>query len=174
MAMIERMPDYPPEYDEDTSAEDFERGRTLLLAEHKRCCDYWHDGNKKYSFHSEDFDSSYDIDKAWGGTSVEAGVTIDAHGATTYWTLDTDSYTDSQYFGPEILYPDTSDDDAWQAWLDKIHAQLEQGAEVAWNSDVLSCTECGYHRHVEETCCTEFAELFDAPPYLRDPQPEEE
>lgn len=150
---MERMPDYPIEFDEDTSAADFERGRKMLLAEHKRCCDHWSEDRKAWSLHSEDFDSSHDVGKPWGGTSVEAGVTINAYGATTYWIFDNDSVTDSQYFGDEILYPETDDDDAWQAWLAKLHAQLGQGAEVAWNSDFLSCTCCGYHHHVEENCC---------------------
>ncbi len=100
-------------------------------------------------FHSESFDSCYPADAKDGAvqTCVEAGVNFYSDRAECYWIFDTDNYCDSFTFGEPIAY---TDPEFWG----KLEATLDQGAETAWNTNVLSCPHCGYHYNAGiETCC---------------------
>jgi hypothetical protein len=127
--------------------------KTLQL-EHRQCCGGLSSGKGNLYFHGKHWECSYPTSemrkkKGWKGCSsvgVEMGVELHADHAATYWIFDNDSTTDSTVYGDPIKYYDP---EFWE----KLNAQLDQAAEEAWNSDILSCEHCGYHYHVGNGPC---------------------
>ena len=66
--------------------------------------------------------------------------------AETAWIYDDDSNTESHVYGDAIRYDDP---DFWE----KLEAQLDKGPEEAWNRDIQSCPDCGYHFSVVWGTC---------------------
>ncbi len=107
------------------------------IEQYGRCCSGL-SGEHLY-LHSEGFDSDYEA--AGMRVEVEAGVNFHADGATCYWLFDNDSTCHSEEFGDMIPY------DAPDFW-EKVEKLVGTAAEVAFDSDVLTCEHCGYHYHV--------------------------
>jgi len=139
--MRERMPDYPPEYDDDNLFAVAEQARQYILSKHSKCCSGWR--RDLWYFHGKGWECQYWESQAT--VCVEMGVNLDLEGATTYWIFDNDTTTTSEDYGETIPYPEEDEPEEWEKWHTKLTAQLDQAAEAAWNSDVLTCSVCGYH-----------------------------
>lgn len=153
--MSERMPDYPPEYDQDGRFVLAEKARQYILSNHRTCCDGWR-GNSWF-FHGKGWECSYPSEEEPFQVCVEMGVTLDLKGGGTYWIFDNDSTTMGEDYGETIPYPEDDEPEEWEKWHTKLVAQLDQAAEAAWSSDVLTCSVCGYHylSSMEPQCCPE-------------------
>jgi hypothetical protein len=104
-------------------------------------------GEAHLHLHSDDFDSTFGPPEL--STSVEAGLSFFERCVETYWLFDGQSTSESCTFGDHINYRD--DETFWG----EVHVQVRQGAEAAWENNVLSCRVCSYHHSAEEICCTE-------------------
>ena len=66
--------------------------------------------------------------------------------AETAWVYDDDCNTESHVYGDGIRYDDPY-------FWEKLGMQLDKGPEEAWNSDILTCPDCGYHFSVMWGTC---------------------
>ena len=148
---------------DDADYSGIEEGQRLLREAHRVCCqDESGEPYGEWSMHSDDWTHSYppeaSADAGVPGVCVEVSVRLDVRGATTLWLWDSETYVTSHEYGGEVLYPDEPDEEErearWAEWLARLQAQIGGAAEAAWNSDALSCSECGYHYNtMEGPCC---------------------
>ena len=145
---MERLPDYPPEYDQ-PEWDDAETALKWLANRVTKCCGKMYDDHAY--FHSEEWTCSAGDDPL-NRVTVDAAVKIYRDCATTYWIFDGGRHTEVQDYGEEISYPE--DHETWDDWYEKLNKQLEGAAKAAWCSDVLSCPSCGDHYHAPDgPCC---------------------
>lgn len=89
-----------------------------------------------------------------GSVSVECGVNLVwGEGAQPYYLRDFDHSCDSREFSPPIPWPKTNRKRDWEAWVRRVETVLEGAAEHAYNEDLLSCEECGYHYNADTGGC---------------------
>jgi hypothetical protein len=111
-----------------------------LQDERRQCCGGLSTDKSHLYFHGRDWNCVYE------GTGVDMGANLYEDHAMTYWVFDNDSTTESFEYGAPIKYYDP------EFWA-KLDHQLDEAAEVAWNSDICSCEHCGYHYHVGNGPC---------------------
>jgi hypothetical protein len=120
----------------------------LQLGERQsRCCGGFNTAKTGLHFHGKHWASSYPPEGQ--SVTVEMGVEFRKDGAHTYYIRDFDSYCDSEEYGPIIPYTKRITEAFWH----KLDIQLDKAAEAAWNADLLTCAECGYHYHSANGPC---------------------
>lgn len=112
-----------------------------------------------YYYHGKDFQFSYPPERDYPHpTHVEGGFVFYPDGARCYYIFDAETMSESFEFGlngpsigPDGLIPYAAPD-----FWERLDALVDTAAEVAFNSDIWSCTVCGYNYHAGNgPCCEE-------------------
>jgi hypothetical protein len=109
--------------------------------DHTRCCGGLSSDKTHLYFHGRHWDSSYG--EPGLRVSVEMGISFYAHKATTYYMRDFDHHCDSEEYGQAFLY-------RGMTFFKRIDKQLNQAAQFAFGSDLLTCEVCGYHTTADD------------------------